>query len=411
MLETIDVIRSSRVTTLRLSQPLTPSDKHFLSRLASRIQDSYSSLIPSMNRDLFYSPYDTTHPLYQLIQTLSTCRFKLDQMRYSGLRYLPQRAERLLDYFNPAREERCHGLLSEFLSMINQAVSSTLPMPTHLDIYRELLALAAHWTCLEITHRPGEGKTILCAKSDPITLECPDTGCSEDFGPFLIKLRFFSSPVKPDFETVALEPNSPEEDSNLTHPHVSDNTPCLGEMSAVFRRCLNSGLLSEAFDILDTCLHTYTRHGAYRSLDQWRSVGRCESCDSSISDSDRLYYCHSCGCTLCEDCSFYCESCNRDFCYTHIRRCSCGRYLCPDCISSCEYCGDYVCDSCATSCDNCGRTLCENCKTDEHLCPDCQEELDERRKAEEEEEDATSQEEDEVEDETEEEANQTNQAI
>lgn len=411
MLEIVNVERGG-LTTLRLSQPLTPSDKHFLSRLASRIQDSYSSLIPSMNRDLFYSPYDTTHPLYQLIQTLSTCRFKLDQMRYSGLRYLPQRTERLLDYFNPAREERCHALISEFISMTNLAASSILPMPTHLDIYRELLTLLNGWPSLEIRSEleSSEKQLTLAVETRPIYLECPDTGCSEDLGPFLIEIRF-PSDSKPRYQTIALEPNPPADDSSITHPHVSGDIPCLGDMSSTLRRCLYSGYLVESFAILDTCLNTYTPHGAYRSLDQWRSVGRCESCSSSISDSDRLYYCHSCGCTLCEDCTFNCEECNRDFCDTHIRGCSCGRCICPDCISSCDSCGDYVCEACATYCDNCGRILCENCKTDEHLCPDCQEELDDRRKEEEEEEDATSQEEDEVEDETEEEANQTNQAV
>lgn len=409
MLEITDVLRESKHTILRISNPLTPDDKHRLSRLASRLHDSYLSFLPYVNRNYIHPPYGDLHPITQLYQHLQTYHVKLNSLLYDDPLRLPRQVLRFQEHFNSSRVEACHALLNEALQMTERACSSQVPMPSHRLLYEELLSLATHLPYLEIDNNPSNDYLSLSTDTDDITLECPDTGCSEDLGPFLIEIRFPSN-SKPRYQTIALEPNPPADDSIITHPHVSGDIPCLGDMSSTLRRCLYSGYLVESFAILDTCLNTYTPHGAYRSLDTWHSAGHCDVCGNTISSEDSLYYCDHCGTVLCSDCSFYCESCIRDFCEEHILTCGfCGEYVCRSCSSPCEVCGDTLCENCLSSCSNCGRTLCENCKTDEHLCPDCQEELDDRRR--EEEEDATSQEEDEVEDETEEGANQTNQAV
>jgi len=122
----------------------------------------------------------------------------------------------------------------------------------------------------------------------------------------------------------------------------------------------------------------------------------CQSC--GLTPETGVNECDACGAETCEDCGGECHGCGNTFCPDCRYTCACGNTLCEDCETSCEECGTTVCENCtrwcetcdetrlcwdcAMRCDECGDTLCRDCAEwdgDSAYCPDCWEDLCERR--------------------------------
>jgi hypothetical protein len=184
-------------------------------------------------------------------------------------------------------------------------------------------------------------ENLLQVRTDPIVLE------QTALGRFRIELRWQLIGRERAYEVIAETPNTPENNDEVTHPHVSGNSLCEGEGKAPIRRALAEGRLLDFFTLVRQVLETYNPGSAYVELSRWNGVA-----------------CKDCGYVMCGDGYGICDRCEDP--------------LCSDCSAGCSRCDRYVCNGCSTSCEACERTLCESClqSTDSGrlLCPTCFEE-------------------------------------
>ncbi len=166
----------------------------------------------------------------------------------------------------------------------------------------------------------------------------------------------------------AVEPNPAASDPVVTHPHVSRNRLCEGDASVPIRKALESGRLCDFFMVVSSVLTTYNPHSAYVSLGNWDGI-ECYDCGYHTSESN----------------SYYCESCNRDFCGECISGCRvCDTTMCRGCLLECGICRDLVCEGCIRTCESCNEACCTSCLED-GLCATCLKEQNERENDEQEE--------------------------
>jgi len=196
-------------------------------------------------------------------------------------------------------------------------------------------------------------RSVLAVATEPITLE------DVALGPFEVQLRLDAlADVDQSraYHVVALEPNSATENSDITHPHVSDQNLCEGDGTLAIRSALDAGRLADFFMIVRSVLRTYNADSAYVPLDRWSDGVSCADCDAWVSE-DYATYCERCGSALCDGCTVCCTCC--DYAY------------CGDCVSRCAACDDSTCSGCTATCSGCGDRVCDDCRQD-GLCPSCQ---------------------------------------
>jgi hypothetical protein len=159
------------------------------------------------------------------------------------------------------------------------------------------------------------------------------------------------------FRTVALDPNPASTDSSVTHPHVRDDLPCLGDASAPLRVAVEQGRLGDAFRLIDRVLRTYNDSSPYVSLDGWQSV-ICDDCGDSAS-SENTHSCSRCDKCLCSECEHACDACQNSFCRSCLETSDDDELLCADCRGTCSSC----------------RSLVRQDELDDHdgLCSSCEE--------------------------------------
>jgi hypothetical protein len=218
-------------------------------------------------------------------------------------------------------------------------VSARLAPPG--EIVADILALDAEFDGLAINLE----ENLLHIETDPIVLE--DTA----LGSFRIELRWALIGKERAYEVIAESPNTPENDEEVTHPHVRDRLLCEGEGAAPIRRALAEGRLLDFFTLVRQVLETYNPGSAYVELSRWNGV-TCKDC-GYIMPGDGYGTCDRCEDPVCSECSVGCSRCDR-----------------------------YVCSSCSTSCEACDRLLCESClqaedRSGQLLCPTCLEEIQE----------------------------------
>jgi len=158
------------------------------------------------------------------------------------------------------------------------------------------------------------------------------------------------------YRIVALDPHASSRNEAVTHPHVSEERLCAGDAGAAIDAALAGGRICDFFMLVRSVLTTYNRDSAYVVLEDWDGVT-----------------CHDCGCVIGEDDTYYCTSCDYEFCGECSSCCSrCDETTCASCLESCSVCEDRVCGGCMTTCQECGQRLCRRCR-DESRCP-CHEE-------------------------------------
>jgi len=196
-----------------------------------------------------------------------------------------------------------------------------------------------------------EAPNILLVATEPITLE------EIPLGVFEIRLnlehlcRLGSSPP---YELIARTPNPAACNESVIHPHVRDGELCEGDAAIPIKAALSEGRLCDFFMLVRSVLQTYNPHSPHVALRNWHG-SPCHDCNGLMEDGE----------------SFYCESCDHDFCDDCISYCrSCDESRCLGCLEDCPHCEERTCSPCMETCGDCGKPCCRNC-LEEELCPKC----------------------------------------
>lgn len=242
---------------------------------------------------------------------------------------------------------RCQSQITAALELVS-ARFKVDAVPTQASLYAELVALATEFEDCEIDLRKG----TLSVTTESIVLE------DLDLGSFQIILDWKSNNTSTSlapYIVKALDPCCPESRLSITHPHVMNDRLCEGDAKSILRRALQTGRVTDFFQIINQVLHTYNSSSPYASLDEWHGT-TCQDCGSSISSD--CSHCFACRSALCDDCSTCCSICDRSACVPCLR-------LCPQCESQ-------VCSECATVCEDCGSQVCPEClNSTNQLCQEC----------------------------------------
>jgi hypothetical protein len=186
------------------------------------------------------------------------------------------------------------------------------------------------------------GQSILAVTTESITLE------DVYLGPFEIQL-FLNSLARDEphsaYEIVALDPHPAGCNSDVTHPHVSDQRLCAGDAVTPIGAALSSGRICDFFLLVRSVLTTYNSGSPYVSLDDWHGSS-CYDCSYTIA-SDDCRWCSACDHDFCGECASYCHVCDET--------------ICNGCLEECPACDEHVCPSCLTRCPDCGDPICKNC--------------------------------------------------
>jgi hypothetical protein len=320
------------------------TDPRLLARFACRFHDRLTRLRQS-------------HPTHPAIERLATAlsritryRDRLDHLRNQNWSAsLKLVTSLLLD-----EVDRLPVLAPAASNAIEQS-SQVLASPR--QILDDLAWIAAEFDALTL----DVGRLTLSVETEPITLEDLDLGSFR----ITIDLGAFTRGDADDRVVTcqALDPNPPHNRDDVTHPHVSDDTPCLGDAAVPLRSALLGGRLFDAVTLIDRMLQTYNPSSAYRRIDDWNSVS-CGDCDGSVHPDDTSS-CDRCGRTLCSDCACSCDACgntNCRGCLDEIDR----ELLCRDCVGTCCVC--HVTPSVHELDDHDGR--CTDCHDLQHEDPD-----------------------------------------
>ena len=324
-------------------------DKHkrVVARVAHLVRDHLQQHALSRDEQLL----NTLQPARRRAREFDALCRKLQASRQRGWNGASARLARQMD--------RAVAELKKALCGLPDALTAkpAAPLPSAGDIAGELEQIADEFGDWRFDPQPAQ----LTATTDAIELEGVDLGRFE----LRLQLAKLADPAPYSaIDVVALDPNPAAGGSHVTHPHVADDSICLGNAAAPLRGALEAGRLADAFLIIRFTVMTYNEASAYVTLDGW-GQGACDECDQSADAGDMI------SCNKCE--SMVCEECWQD-CVV------CDERLCPGCIETCPHCNEPVCSDCTGTCTGCDRQHCEGCLED-GLCTACQQETDSNEEA------------------------------
>lgn len=195
------------------------------------------------------------------------------------------------------------------------------PLATVGDIYRDVLALMPEFKFVHVD-RP---ETTVTAVTHRIVLD------EIDLGPFEVVWNWAELGEEQELRVIPQDPNCAGGDEDVCHPHIRDQTLCVGDAQVPLQRAFQAGRLYDAFLIVRQVLQTYNPRSAYIALADWSGC-HCLWCGLSLSEGD----------------AWTCETC--------------GEALCEDCHTSCAVCGNALCRRCGELCTDCEATVCRACR-------------------------------------------------
>ncbi len=207
------------------------------------------------------------------------------------------------------------------------------------EIAADLQALEQEFEDVEL-HLKEHRVSVVTA---PIVLE------DVELGRFRIVLRWDRIGLAHAYEVIAEEERAAEGNSDVTHPHVRDQSLCEGDGAAAVKAALSSGRLLDFFVLVRQILGTYNPGSAHVSLSSWNGGASCQGCGTSLSEDD-YSTCERCSDVVCSDCSNGC--------------CGCQRYVCNECTGTCAACGNCFCLGCLSNHAGTFRLLCDTCLED-----------------------------------------------
>jgi len=223
--------------------------------------------------------------------------------------------------------EALRGELPELRDARNVATSGA--------IAADLCALADEFEEVDIDLK----EKSITVETAPIVLE------GVELGAFQILLRWEKIADGSAYKIIAQQPNCPEGDSDVTHPHVRDDQLCEGVGAVPIRRALTAGRLLDFFLLVRQILQTYNAESAHVQLSSWSGVS-CRDCGYRMPSGD-YSSCERCDEPVCSDCSVSCDGCSR--------------YVCSSCSGQCAQCQEQFCQACLTRAPSTNRFLCPSC--------------------------------------------------
>ncbi len=216
--------------------------------------------------------------------------------------------------------------------------------PSINDIYSDILSLELEFD-----------EVAWCKRQGTLSVTTPEISLQNiNLGRFEIELDWRQLPDSMYFRVIALDPNPADSNGQVTHPHVENESLCVGDASLPIQRALEQGRFADFFLIVNNVMQTYNSGSPYVSLDAWHGV-QCADCGYLVESEDR-YTCEKCEDYVCETCSRYCETCFNTFC--------------SHCVVRCDLCDEDACYYCQQSCGSCTLTCCPNC-LEEDICDKC----------------------------------------
>ncbi len=226
------------------------------------------------------------------------------------------------------------------------------PLPSFRDLLAEIEQLGQEFE--EVIFEPK--RSVVAVQTPFVTLK------GIELGRFRIELyldRLVHRPDSTALDIVALDPNCPTCNDQVTHPHVSDLGLCPGDAAAPLRAALTEGRLCDVFLLVQGVLNTYNPASAYVALEDWDGIS-CAECGSSCG-RDELYYCPACHADFCESCIGVCDECLDSYCGSCLEQeTATRRNLCPNCRATCPQC-DRI--GLASEIEDGG--LCQQCKQEQ----------------------------------------------
>lgn len=234
------------------------------------------------------------------------------------------------------------------------------------DIFLDLVACTRDFPAWKLTYQKHKGRPpVFSVTTDEITLS-DDDGSTVDLGAF--EVRFVPGHLEQlglhgrgkvcagEFlRAIALTPNKPSRDSDVTHPHVSGGFICFGEGAAQASSLLTAGNFHDLLLVTQSVLNTYSEASPYTALCDWGRPSEdgddsdaddrplCADCQDAHTDST----CSACSDPVCGSCRVHCASCSARMCSSE--RC---RRMCPECEI-------FYCRSCLSA----RTTLCSSCES------------------------------------------------
>lgn len=263
------------------------------------------------------------------------------------------------------------------------------PVASLRSIVEGLLALSDHFVDVDLSlnYRKTRfsGEPRISVTTDDIELD------GVPLGSFIIHLHIpaHKNSIKQiDHNAIEIEVGQPGQPTGCDddgrehiHPHVDDTGGlCFGEGKALFNRLLQTGNISEAFEVVEAVLRTYNASSSYAAIDSWgqKPAKRCRVCRCR-DDHSEFYECEVCDEVVCDDCAVSCA------CQESTSRVRCCNRRCADRCSLLTYCQadscvQRLCDNCSETCRDCDKPFCDDCLVedgDDRYCRDC---LDRREK-------------------------------
>jgi hypothetical protein len=206
------------------------------------------------------------------------------------------------------------------------------------DILADLNVLSEEFD--EFTLDPQQAK--ISVRTPPIEME------DVSLGRFEIELAWEQIGRGRAYRVIAVDPNPPDGDDSVTHPHVRDQDLCEGEGAVPIKGALAQGRLLDFFTLVRQILESYNPNSAHVALDKWNGVN-CHDCGWRMP-SDEYGTCQRCEVALCGECSSSCEGCDQSSCSSCLSACaSCDGSYCRDCLSRQPGSSRLLCESCLES--------------------------------------------------------------
>lgn len=313
----------------------------------------------SKSEDLHYRFYDTVKSTHNLMKTAKSLRGPaVMHLKHKAVREACKTIQRL-----GKKWKDCNMLL-------NELAIAEVSRPTPQYVEGELRALIDDENFLRLSWN-SRYKTLSILVAHEIKLRA-SSGRDINFGPWEIVIdgNLIAHGENVPLRCVALIPNPVEPGSDITHPHVRGNIPCLGHAGATVKKSVWSGNFADTVNLLYGLLNTYSSSAPHAQLRRWVE-GLYETCIECGNEGPRreMVECGSCREWLCSNCRRICCVCHHAFC-THCatKECSsCGRYTCNNNnhVVECQDCKETFCHSC-TSTWRQGSTVFRVCRTCRH---------------------------------------------
>jgi len=229
--------------------------------------------------------------------------------------------------------------LQRYTGDLSSALSRLKAPRDQRYIYKDLVALQQEFDVVGYDHN----SRCLGVTTEPIILH------GINLGPFSIELMIDALPCPDDScccRVVALSPNPSSCNEYVTHPHVEEETICLGQAKQAVAEALDDSRILDVFMLIAGVLRNYNSDSPFVKLENWYGEP-CYNCGAICDNNSELHTCEFCEHLFCPDCIGTCGYCSASVCVNCMEYCNtCEEYYCSNCVCVCPHCERPVCTAC-----------------------------------------------------------------